>query len=209
MVERLSQSGIQDPVVLNAFGEVPRHLFVEEALMEKSYGTHALPIGYRQTISQPEIAARMTEMLQLRPEERVLEVGTGSGYQAAILARLVREVLTVERIPQLAARAKKVLSFLEMSNVSVRVCDGSLGLGRGEIFDAILVTAAAPVVPEPLLAHLGERGRMVIPVGSGRDQHLYRIVRQGEEFLREDRGPCTFVKLVGKSRWANLPETNP
>ena len=208
MVERLAESGIQDPSVLNAFLEVPRHLFVEEALMEKSYGTHALPIGYRQTISQPEIAARMTEMLQLTPEERVLEVGTGSGYQAAILARLVREVLTVERIPQLAARARKVLSFLELGNVAVRVCDGSLGLGEGEAFDGILVAAAAPVVPEPLLSHLSEGGRMVIPVGSGRDQHLYRIVRQGKEFVREDRGPCSFVKLVGKSRWANLPETS-
>ena len=206
MVERLLDSGIQDPAVLNAFLEVPRHLFVEEALMEKSYGTHGLPIGFRQTISQPEIAARMTEMLQIRAEERVLEVGTGSGFQAAILARLAREVLTVERIPQLAQRARKVLEFLDLGNVTVRVCDGSLGLGEGEVFDAILVAAAAPVIPEPLLRHLSEGGRMVIPVGPGREQHLYRIVRQGSDFLREDHGPCSFVKLVGKSRWASLPE---
>ena len=206
MVERLSDSGIQDPAVLHAFLEVPRHLFVEEALMEKSYGTHSLPIGFRQTISQPEIAARMTEMLEIRHEDRVLEVGTGSGYQAAILARLAREVLTVERIPQLAEKARKVLESLELGNVKVRVCDGSLGLGEGEVFDAILVAAAAPVIPDPLLSHLAEGGRMAIPVGSGRDQHLFRIVRQGREFFREDRGPCSFVKLVGKSRWANLPE---
>jgi len=207
MVERLSESGIQDPAVLHAFLEVPRHLFVEEALMDKSYGTHALPIGFRQTISQPEIAARMTEMLQIRPEDRVLEVGTGSGYQAAILSRLAREVLTVERIPQLARRARKVLDFLELENVKVRDADGSSGLGEGESFDAILVAAAAPVIPEPLLAHLAEGGRMVVPVGGGREQHLYRIVRQGAEFLREDRGRCSFVKLVGTSRWANLPES--
>jgi len=206
MVERLSHSGVQDPVVLHAFLEVPRHLFVEEALMEKSYGTHALPIGYRQTISQPEIMARMTEMLQVRPEDRVLEVGTGSGYQAAILSRLAREVITVERIPQLAEKARKVLEFLELSNVKVRVFDGSAGFGEGELFDAILVAAAAPIIPEPLLKHLTDKGRMVVPVGSGREQHLIRIVRQGSEFISEDRGPCSFVKLVGKSRWANLPE---
>jgi len=206
MVERLSDSGIQDPAVLHAFLEVPRHLFVEEALMEKAYGTHSLPIGFRQTISQPEIAARMTEMLEIHHADRVLEVGTGSGYQAAILARLAGEVVTVERIPQLAEKARKVLESLELGNVQVRVCDGSLGLGEGEVFDAILVAAAAPVIPEPLLSHLSDGGRMVIPVGGGREQHLFRIVRQGEEFFREDRGPCSFVKLVGKSRWANLPE---
>jgi protein-L-isoaspartate(D-aspartate) O-methyltransferase len=206
MVERISESGVQDPSVLHAFEEVPRHLFVEEALMEKAYGTHALPIGFGQSISQPEIVARMTEMLQIRPHERILEVGTGSGYQAAILSRLAGEVLTVERIPQLARRARKVLEFLELENVKVRVCDGSLGLGEGEFFDGILVAAAAPVIPEPLLAHLSDGGRLVVPVGAGRQQNLYRIVRQGQEFLREDRGACSFVKLVGRSRWANLPE---
>ena len=193
MVERLSASGIQDPSVLHAFLEIPRHLFVEEALMEKAYGTHSLPIGFGQTISQPEIVARMSEMVQIRPEERVLEVGTGSGYQAAILARLARE-------------AQKVLEFLDLGNVTVRVCDGSLGLGKGEIFDAILLAAAAPVIPEPLLGHLADGGRMAVPVGGGREQQLYRIVRQGGEYIREDRGPCSFVKLVGRSRWANFPE---
>jgi len=206
MVQRITESGVQDPAVLHAFQEIPRHLFVEEALMEKAYGTHALPLGFGQSISQPEIVARMTEMLQIRPHERILEVGTGSGYQAAILARLAREVLTVERIPQLARRAQKVLEFLELENVKVRVCDGSLGLGEGEVFDGILVAAAAPLIPEPLLAHLSDGGRMVVPVGAGRQQHLYRILRQGREYLREDRGACSFVKLVGRSRWANLPE---
>ena len=207
MVDRLSAAGIQDPPVLRAFLEVPRHLFVEEALMEKAYGTHSLPIGFQQTISQPEIAARMTEMLQIRPGDRVLEVGTGSGYQAAILARLASEVLTVERIPQLARRAQKVLMSLALGNVRVKVCDGSLGLGEGEFFDGILVAAAAPEVPQPLLRHLSDGGRMVIPVGSGRRQNLLRILRQGDQFLTEDKGPCTFVKLVGRSRWANLPDS--
>lgn len=206
MVDRLEAAGIQDPLVLRAFLEVPRHLFVEEALREKVYGTHALPIGFQQTISQPEIAARMTEMLQIRPGDRVLEVGTGSGYQAAILARLASEVVTVERIPQLARRAQKVLMSLQLGNLRVKVCDGSLGLGEEGGFDGILVAAAAPEVPRPLLMHLSEGGRMVIPVGSGSRQHLFRIVRRGEEFLTEDRGPCAFVKLVGRSRWANLPE---
>jgi protein-L-isoaspartate(D-aspartate) O-methyltransferase len=206
MVDRLAAAGVQDPAVLRAFLEVPRHLFVEEALMEKAYGVHALPIGFRQTISQPEIAARMTEMLQVGPEDRILEVGTGSGYQAAILARLASEVLTLERIPQLARRAERVLLSLEIGNIRVKVCDGSLGLGEGESFDGILVAAAAPEVPRPLLQHLCDGGRMVIPVGSGSRQNLLRILRQGSEFLSEDRGPCTFVKLIGRSRWANLPE---
>src|SRR5262245_50475718 len=189
MVQRLSDSGIQDPAVLRAFHEVPRHLFVEEALQEKAYGTHALPIGFQQTISQPEIAARMTEMLRIQSADRVLEVGTGSGYQAAILARLASEVLTVERIPQLARRAQQVLLALELGNVRVKVCDGSLGLGEGETFDGILVAAAAPEVPQPLLRHLAPGGRMVIPVGGGRSQHLIRILREGDTFHEEDCGP--------------------
>ena len=206
MVARLEKAGIEDPRILQAFLDVPRHLFVEEALQEKAYGTHALPIGHQQTISQPEIAARMTEMLQIRSEDRVLEVGTGSGYQAAILARLASEVLTVERIASLARRAESLLMSLKLGNVRVKVCDGSLGLGEGQFFDAILVAAAAPEIPRPLLEHLAPGGRMVIPVGSGSRQHLFRVVRQGDEFRAEDRGPCTFVKLVGRSRWANLPD---
>ncbi len=206
MVEHLSKSGVQDPVVLRAFEEVPRHLFVEEALREKAYGTHALPIGYQQTISQPEIAARMTELLEVGRGDRVLEVGTGSGYQAAILSRLAAEVVTLERIPQLARRAREVLRKLEMHNVRVKVCDGSLGLGEGELFNGILVAAAAPEIPEPLLNHLADGGRMVIPVGSGGRQALVRILRQGDRCLREEKGSCRFVKLIGRSRWANLPE---
>src|SRR5258705_4433149 len=165
MVERLADCGIQDAAVLHAFLEVPRHLFVEEALMEKAYGTHSLPIGFRQTISQPEIAARMTEMLEIHHNDRVLEVGTGSGYQAAILARLAREVLTVERIPQLAERARKVLESLELGNVKVRVCDGSLGLGEGEVFDAVLAVAAVPRVPQPLFGLPWGGGRIAHPAG--------------------------------------------
>ena len=206
MVDYLVEQGLQDPSVLRAFLEVPRHLFVEEALREKAYGVHALPIGFRQTISQPSIAALMTEMLQIKPEDRVLEVGTGSGYQAAILSRLAGEVITLERIPQLARRARQALHALGMANVQVKVCDGSLGLGEGELFDAILVTAAAPEVPGPLLAHLGEGGRMVIPVGAGGRQTLYRIIRERGQLRREEKGNCAFVKLVGRSRWSSLPE---
>ena len=206
MVDYLVEQGIQDPSVLRAFLEIPRHLFVEEALREKAYGVHALPIGFRQTISQPSVAALMTEMLQIKPEDRVLEVGTGSGYQAAILSRLAGEVITLERIPQLARRARQALHALGMANVQVKVCDGSLGLGEGELFDAILVTAAAPEVPGPLLAHLGEGGRMVIPVGAGGRQTLYRIIRERGQLRQEEKGNCAFVKLVGRSRWASLPE---
>jgi len=206
MVDYLVEQGIQDPSVLRAFLEVPRHLFVEEALREKAYGVHALPIGFRQTISQPSVAALMTEMLQIKPEDRVLEVGTGSGYQAAILSRLAGEVITLERIPQLARRARQALHALGMANVQVKVCDGSLGLGEGELFDAILVTAAAPEVPGPLLTHLAEGGRMVIPVGAGGRQTLYRIIRERGHLRREEKGNCAFVKLVGRSRWASLPE---
>ena len=206
MVDYLVEQGLQDPSVLRAFLEVPRHLFVEEALREKAYGVHALPIGFRQTISQPSVAALMTEMLQIKPEDRVLEVGTGSGYQAAILSRLAGEVITLERIPQLARRARQALHTLGMANVQVKVCDGSLGLGEGELFDAILVTAAAPEVPRPLLTHLAEGGRMVIPVGAGGRQTLYRIIRERGQLRREEKGNCAFVKLVGRSRWASLPE---
>lgn len=206
MVDGLIEHGIQDPSVLRAFLEVPRHLFVEEALREKAYGVHALPIGFRQTISQPFVAALMTELLQIKPEDRIFEVGTGSGYQAAILSRLAREVITVERIPQLARRARQVLQTLGMANIQVKVCDGSLGLGEGEAFDAILVTAAAPEIPEPLLTHLGEGGRMVIPVGVGGRQTLCRIIRERGQLRREEKGNCAFVKLVGRSRWASLPE---
>ena len=206
MVARIAESGVTDPAVLQVLGEIPRHLFVEEALREKAYGTHALPIGFRQTISQPEIVARMTELLAIRSGDRVLEVGTGSGYQAAVLARLASEVLTLERIPQLARRAEEALRSLGLRNVRVQIADGSLGLGEGQRFQGILVAAAAPAIPEPLLRHLADGGRMVVPVGRERAQNLIRIVREGEVFHHQDHGPCTFVKLIGRSRWANLPE---
>jgi protein-L-isoaspartate(D-aspartate) O-methyltransferase len=205
MVEALEKRGIQDAAVLRAIGEVPRHLFVEEALREKSYGTHSLPIGFQQTISQPEIVARMTELLELRATDRVLEVGTGSGYQAAILARLAREVVSIERIPQLARRAREVLRGLDLHNVTVRVGDVSEGLAAGETYEAILLTAAAPEVPEPLLDHLAEGGRMVLPVGVGTRQTLVRILREGDAIRREERGECSFVRLMGRSRWAVFP----
>jgi len=206
MVEHLAQSGVQDPAVLHAFLDVPRHLFVDEALREKAYGIHSLPIGFRQTISQPGIVARMTELLQIRPGDRVLEIGTGSGYQAAILSRLATKVITMERIPQLAQRARKLFQQLELGNVQVKTGDGSLGFTEGELFDGILVAAAAPEIPEPLLTHLAEGGRMVIPLGAGNRQTLLRITREEGGFRREEKGACTFVRLVGTSRWAMLPE---
>lgn len=202
MVQRLSDSGIVDPVVLRAFSEVPRHLFVEEALRGKAYGTHSLPIGFQQTISQPEIAAKMTELLEVKSTHRVLEVGTGSGYQAAILSLLASQVVTIERIPQLARRAREVLAELKMTNVTLKVSDGSQGLGESDLFDGILVAAAAPALPEPLLHHLARGGRLVIPIGDDRKQTLFRITREGDEFVREDCGPCKFVNLVGRSGWA-------
>lgn len=202
MVEyQLRRRGIKDERVLQAFLKVPRHKFVRPQDVWHAYEDYPLAIGYGQTISQPYMVAIMTELLELKGDERVLEIGTGSGYQAAILAELAKEVFTIERIPELAQRAEKTLQELGYSNVKVVVGDGSKGLPEYAPYDAIIVTAAAPKPPQPLLEQLKDRGRLVIPVGTRRLQDLLRITKIGNEFKTENFGPCLFVPLIGEAGW--------
>jgi protein-L-isoaspartate(D-aspartate) O-methyltransferase len=198
MVERqIRARGLHHPRVLAAMLEVPRHLFVPEAYRAAAYEDRPLPIGEGQTISQPYMVAAMTAALDPQPSDRVLEVGTGSGYQAAVLARLAREVITIERHATLAARAERVLQELGVTNVRVVVGDGSLGYPEGQPYDGILVTAAAPAVPETLRAQLAVGGRLVIPVGGPGFQELVVETRRPTGFAREVREGCVFVPLIG------------
>lgn len=200
--DQLVRRGISDPRVLAAMRKVPRHLFVDEALRDRAYGDHPLPIGEQQTISQPYIVALMTALLALEGPEKVLEVGTGSGYQTAILAELAREVFSVERLPGLAARAQALLERLGYTNVRIRVGDGTLGWPEEAPFDRVIVTAAAPEVPPRLFEQLADGGRMVLPLGDAVCQTLTLVERVGGEQRRRACGECTFVKLVGKDAWA-------
>ncbi len=202
MVERqIRRRGIRDRRVLDAFRSVPRHCFVPPRWRDQSYEDHPVDIGYGQTISQPYIVALMTEALHLRGDERVLEIGTGSGYQTAILASLCAHVYTVERIAELSDAARKVLGELGYTNVSYRVGDGTLGWPEEAPFDGIMVTAAAPSVPESLKQQLGEGGRLVMPVGGRGGQDLVVLERRGEEFRRERLCGCVFVRLIGREGW--------
>jgi protein-L-isoaspartate(D-aspartate) O-methyltransferase len=200
--EQLARRGISDPRVLQAMGRVPRHLFVEEALRDRAYGDHPLPIGEQQTISQPYIVALMTSLLHLSGHEKVLEIGTGSGYQTAILALLARRVCSVERVPSLATRARALLESQGMTNVWVRVGDGTLGWPDEAPFDRILVTAGAPAVPAPLFDQLIEGGRMVMPVGDTSNQTLTLVEKIDGAMRTSAHGDCTFVKFVGRYAWA-------
>jgi protein-L-isoaspartate(D-aspartate) O-methyltransferase len=201
VAEQLIKRGIVDPAVLEAMRSVPRHLFVDEALRDRAYGDHPLPIGESQTISQPFMVARMTEILKFTGREKVLEIGTGSGYQAAVLSRVAARVCTIERIPRLAARARQTLEAIGASNVWVRAADGTMGWADEAPFDRILVAAGGPSVPPPLLEQLGEGGRLVMPVGPEDAQRL-RIVDKvnGQPNVTEDSS-CVFVKLIGKYAW--------
>ena len=202
MVEtQLAARGVRDPEVLRALGRVPRHLFVEEALRDRAYGDGALPIGYDQTISQPFMVATMTEALQLQGGEKLLEIGTGSGYQTAILAEIAERVFSVERIAALYRRARSLLDQLGYHNVVLRHGDGTLGWREHAPFDAIVVTAGAPHVPSELRDQLAVGGRLVIPVGERRQQNLLRITRGEAEDKREMLGACVFVDLVGDDGW--------
>jgi len=194
--------GITSPRVLEAFLEVPRHLFVSKNQQVHAYQDSPLPIGLGQTISQPYIAAYMTDLLQLTGAERVLEIGTGSGYQAAILGNLADEVHTIERHPFLADNAAQLLQSLGYDNVTVHKGDGTQGLPGFAPYQAIMVTAAAPDVPPPLLEQLGEGGRLVMPVGSRGGQVLLLYKREGNAFHREDLAPVAFVPLIGEHGWA-------
>jgi len=203
MVERLRDRGIKDPRVLAALRSVPRHRLVPEALRHQAYGESALPIGERQTISAPQVVAAMSEALALRGDETVLEIGTGSAYQAAILSRLAERVISVERIPDLASRARSALDACGITNVVVFLGDGSRGWPAEAPYDGIVVTAAAPTVPEPLLDQLAPGGRLVGPFGERDEQELLRITRRPDgEFEREKLGRCRFVDLLGEHGWA-------
>jgi len=199
--EQLSARGIKDEHVLAAMTRVPRHRFIEEGLWSQAYGDFPLPIGEGQTISQPYIVALMTQALQLQPDDKVLEIGTGSGYQVAVVAEIVRQVFSVERISVIAARARKILDELGYSNVLIKIADGTAGWPEEAPFDAIIVTAGAPGVPDPLLAQLATGGRMVIPVGDMYSQELVKIVKTDEGYNKEDLGGCRFVRLVGAHGW--------
>lgn len=203
MVEKdLRRRGIRDARVLEAMRAVPRHRFVPDAEREHAYEDRALPLEVGQTISQPYIVAYMSEALRVGPDHRVLEVGTGSGYQTAVLARLAAEVFTVERIGDLQAAAREVLEELGVTNVRFRVGDGTLGWERYAPYDRILVTAGAPDVPGPLKEQLARAGgRMVIPVGDVELQELVAVTRAGEEFTTEPLLGCRFVPLVGDEGW--------
>jgi protein-L-isoaspartate(D-aspartate) O-methyltransferase len=202
MVEdQLKARGIDDPRVLNAFLEVPRHKFVEEYLKYKAHEDYPLSIGYGQTISQPYMVALMTQALSPGPGDKILEIGTGSGYQSAILSRLCKLVYTIERISALASRARKVHDELGYYNIHVRLGDGSQGLAKEAPYNGIVVTAGAPHVPDILVSQLAEGGRLIIPVGSETLQELKRITRTGSGVQEESLGGCRFVKLIGKNGW--------
>lgn len=201
--EQVQRRGILDPRVLRAVGKVPRHLFVDEALVGRAYGDHPLPIGDGQTISQPYMVALMTEALELHGHERVLEIGTGCGYQTAVLAEVCGKVFSVERLKSLADRATRRLDSLGYYNVLVRVADGSLGWKEEAPFDAILVAAAAPTIPQALIDQLAPKGRLVVPVGDAYTQSLRKGVRGESGMQWTDLGGCVFVKLVGQQGWPN------
>jgi protein-L-isoaspartate(D-aspartate) O-methyltransferase len=199
--EHLAGRGVSDPRVLAAMRQVPRHRFVQEALRVRAYGDHPLPIGEEQTISQPFIVGLMTSLLELSGREKVLEVGTGSGYQTAVLAELARRVCSIERLPRLAERARTILESLGYSNVWVRVGNGALGWPDEAPFDRIIVTAGGPAIPPPLMQQLADGGRMVLPVGASDNQVLTVVENVGGEIRQRTHGECKFVKLVGKYAW--------
>jgi protein-L-isoaspartate(D-aspartate) O-methyltransferase len=202
LAERLAEEGVRDSRVLAAIERVPRHRLIPEAMRDQAYRDTALPIGEGQTISAPGIVAAMTQALELEGFELVLEIGTGSGYQAAVLSSLAAQVVSVERLPGLAARARSALDSLGVTNVVVHLGDGSRGRPQEAPFDAILVTAGAPDIPPPLIEQLAPGGRLVAPVGDRKTQELVRVRRTEEGVRRESLGRCRFVDLVGEHGWA-------
>ena len=199
--EQLMNRGIKDPRVLQAMGNVPRDLFVESALADRAYDDEPLPIGDKQTISQPYMVGLMTEALELRGGEKVLEIGSGSGYQTAVLAELCLNVFCVEKIRSLAAQARAVLDKLKYYNVAIHVGDGTLGWSDHAPFDAILIAAGSPSLPEPLVGQLSLGGKLVIPLGSEKSQILKRYRRTPSGLEEDNLGDCRFVKLLGRYGW--------
>jgi len=200
--EQIVNRGITNPRIIDAFLKIPRHLFVQEAMAAQAYSDGPLPIGEKQTISQPYMVAYMTDLLNLSGNEQLLEVGTGSGYQTAILATLVKRVSTIERIRSLAMQARKVLDSLHLLNVNIKIGDGTLGWPEEGPFDAILVTAGAPAVPETVAAQLAPGGRLIIPVGDESNQTIIRIIKEKDGTLTRETGiGCRFVPLIGQQGW--------
>ncbi|HEY3167270.1 MAG TPA: protein-L-isoaspartate(D-aspartate) O-methyltransferase [Candidatus Binatia bacterium] len=199
--EQIIARGINDSRVIAALRKVPRHLFVDPGIVNRAHHDSALPIGDKQTLSQPYMAARMTEALGLIDNEKVLEVGTGSGYQTALLAELCFNVFSVEKIRALSRKARTLLDRLEYQNIALHVGDGTIGWSEHAPYDAIIVTAGAPAAPKPLLEQLADGGRLVIPVGDEQGQILLRVTRAGGAFNEEQLGECKFVKLFGKYGW--------
>jgi len=205
MVERLrEQYGIRDQNVLAAMNSVPRHFFVPEALRGQAYGDHALPISANQTISQPFIVARMTELLEVGKNSRVLEIGAGSGYQTAVLAYLASQVYAIERLGELAREAQARLRELGIYNATVKAFDGTLGWSAHGPYNAILVAAGGPRLPDPLVSQLGVGGHLVIPIGETREsQRLVRLTKTDRGTKVEEHGSCQFVPLIGQHGWTN------
>lgn len=201
MVEELVKEGLRDERIAAVMGEIPRHRFVDAALITHAYDLRSLPIGHAQTISSPLTQARMTELLQPGPRDRLLEVGTGSGYQTAILARLSAWIFTIEAVEPLGSRARRILEEIGYDNILCRVGDGAVGWRDAAPFDGILVTAAAPQIPESLLEQLREGGRLVCPVGDSRGQAIVEMIRRDGDFERRVHERCLFVPLVGKEGW--------
>lgn len=202
LVEHLRYK-IKDDRVISAMGRIPRELFVSSADQRVAYEDRPLPIDLGQTISQPLIVAMMTEALELKGREKVLEIGTGSGYQAAILAELTQQVITVERHAKLEQKAREVLDRLGYRNIEVHLAERTLGWRRGAPYDAIIVTAGAPKVPSELLNQLADGGRLVVPVGSHHDQDLLKITKRDPEVIIDNMGPCRFVPLIGEEAWSS------
>jgi protein-L-isoaspartate(D-aspartate) O-methyltransferase len=204
MIDRLrGHYGIRDQRVLEAMRVVPRHFFVTEALRGRAYDDNALPINFNQTISQPFIVARMSELLEVDKKSRVLEIGAGSGYQTAILSQLASQVYAIERIGELAREAQGRIRELGIYNATVKAFDGTLGWNAHSPYDAILVAAGGPKIPDPLIAQLGVGGRLVIPIGETREsQKLVRVIKTETSHKVEEYGPCQFVPLIGQHGWA-------
>ena len=199
--EQLVERGVKNLSVLEAMSRVPRHLFAQDSLQHRAYGDTPLPIGENQTISQPYIVGAMTEALALKGEERVLEIGTGSGYQTAIIAELCRQVFTIERLNNLSRKAQNILESLNYMNIVFKMFDGTYGWPDQAPFDAILITASAPEIPDSLVKQLGDGGRLVAPLGGADKQKLVVLTKKGDRVSRRDLVNCKFVPLIGKYGW--------
>jgi protein-L-isoaspartate(D-aspartate) O-methyltransferase len=201
LIARMQERGIRNLEVLRAFDQIPRHAFVPDAVSHRAYEDAPVPIGFGQTASQPSLQAMYMQLLEIGPRDKVLEIGTGSGHQTAVLAQLADRVYSVERIAQLASRAREALDAMRISNIAILVGDGTIGWSRYAPYDAILVAAAAPDIPQPLVDQLAEGGRMLVPVGTRDAQRLVLVRKEGGAVTREEVLDCTFVPLLGRFGW--------